>query len=103
MRPAHVGRSVSAATRVAAPGFSSSTSSRTSREPSRFCLATVTRRRAIRTAGPVELVSYTYRGRTLARPAPVSGLRSEEHTSELQSHHDLVCRLLLEKKKKNNR
>src|SRR5476649_3003287 len=29
--------------------------------------------------------------------------RSEEHTSELQSHSDLVCRLLLEKKKKNNR
>src|SRR5438034_3571412 len=28
-------------------------------------------------------------------------LRSEEHTSELQSHSDLVCRLLLEKKKKN--
>src|SRR5437773_8683761 len=27
--------------------------------------------------------------------------RSEEHTSELQSHHDLVCRLLLEKKKNN--
>src|SRR5437667_6479531 len=27
--------------------------------------------------------------------------RSEEHTSELQSHHDLVCRLLLEKKKKD--
>src|SRR5260221_9895144 len=26
-------------------------------------------------------------------------LRSEEHTSELQSHSDLVCRLLLEKKK----
>src|SRR6266540_6688757 len=26
--------------------------------------------------------------------------RSEEHTSELQSHHDLVCRLLLEKKNK---
>src|SRR5437667_8828354 len=26
--------------------------------------------------------------------------RSEEHTSELESHHDLVCRLLLEKKKK---
>ena len=29
-------------------------------------------------------------------------VRSEEHTSELQSHSDLVCRLLLEKKKKNN-
>src|SRR6266540_7171175 len=28
--------------------------------------------------------------------------RSEEHTSELQSHHELVCRLLLEKKKKNH-
>src|SRR5438034_3670181 len=34
--------------------------------------------------------------------APAShrpGGRSEEHTSELQSHSDLVCRLLLEKKK----
>src|SRR5260221_9796510 len=29
-----------------------------------------------------------------------TSLRSEEHTSELQSHSDLVCRLLLEKKKK---
>src|SRR5437588_3306705 len=28
-----------------------------------------------------------------------SAVRSEEHTSELQSHSDLVCRLLLEKKK----
>src|SRR5436190_9798859 len=34
------------------------------------------------------------------RPAQVLVLvRSEEHTSELQSHSDLVCRLLLEKKK----
>src|SRR5882672_11907748 len=31
------------------------------------------------------------------------GCRSEEHTSELQSHSDLVCRLLLEKKKKTKR
>src|SRR5690349_22178538 len=30
------------------------------------------------------------------------GPRSEEHTSELQSRRDLVCRLLLEKKKKKN-
>src|SRR2546428_1253358 len=30
----------------------------------------------------------------------LSGRRSEEHTSELQSRSDLVCRLLLEKKKK---
>src|SRR2546429_1146336 len=47
---------------------------------------------------------------TLAAPAPgqrpliissANGLRSEEHTSELQSRLHLVCRLLLEKKKKN--
>src|SRR5438132_8646871 len=31
------------------------------------------------------------------------GARSEEHTSELQSHSDLVCRLLLEKKKARRR
>src|SRR5438034_352345 len=33
-----------------------------------------------------------------ASPAALSFTRSEEHTSELQSHSDLVCRLLLEKK-----
>src|SRR2546430_12752425 len=32
--------------------------------------------------------------------APQRGARSEEHTSELQSQSNLVCRLLLEKKKK---
>src|SRR5438034_9389058 len=34
--------------------------------------------------------------------ASESPTRSEEHTSELQSHSDLVCRLLLEKKKKTS-
>src|SRR5437773_8298288 len=40
-------------------------------------------------------------GRSFPRAETHGGelLRSEEHTSELQSHHDLVCRLLLEKKK----
>src|SRR5437867_8804088 len=33
-------------------------------------------------------------------PRTLAGGRSEEHTSELQSPYDLVCRLLLEKKKK---
>src|SRR5438034_2532653 len=33
-------------------------------------------------------------------PFVLRTVRSEEHTSELQSHSDLVCRLLLEKKKK---
>src|SRR5690349_823188 len=35
-----------------------------------------------------------------AVPDEVDAIRSEEHTSELQSRRDLVCRLLLEKKKK---
>src|SRR5260221_6319634 len=35
--------------------------------------------------------------------AQLVGPRSEEHTSELQSHSDLVCRLLLEKNKKHRR
>src|SRR5436190_13981601 len=35
---------------------------------------------------------------TAVEPLPAES-RSEEHTSELQSHSDLVCRLLLEKKK----
>src|SRR5688500_19687380 len=34
-------------------------------------------------------------------PCPASASRSEEHTSELQSPCNLVCRLLLEKKKRN--
>src|SRR5436190_10156891 len=33
------------------------------------------------------------------RPRTTASRRSEEHTSELQSHSELVCRLLLEKKK----
>src|SRR4051812_49957815 len=38
------------------------------------------------------------------RPSPrLDQNRSEEHTSELQSHVNLVCRLLLEKKKKNSK
>src|SRR5260221_7132071 len=54
-----------------------------------------------------------YRGREQQRSAAVpiyqstsfvfDSARSEEHTSELQSHSDLVCRLLLEKKKKNTK
>src|SRR6266480_5776780 len=38
--------------------------------------------------------------RTPTQADPRSVVRSEEHTSELQSHVNLVCRLLLEKKKK---
>src|SRR5438132_7013075 len=46
------------------------------------------------------------RGQTLAVERRIEDhlrrARSEEHTSELQSHSDLVCRLLLEKKKKKS-
>src|SRR5947207_6985529 len=46
------------------------------------------------------LANKTYGDATFTVSATASsGLRSEEHTSELQSHSDLVCRLLLEKKK----
>src|SRR5690606_41685701 len=51
------------------------------------------------------------RGHAVSRRLPTihgtrledAGPRSEEHTSELQSRENLVCRLLLEKKKKNAR
>src|SRR2546421_8418900 len=45
--------------------------------------------------------SLPWRAKPAGRPA--SEVRSEEHTSELQSRSDLVCRLLLEKKKNTNR
>src|SRR5690242_20906782 len=45
-----------------------------------------------------ELLQYS---RAFFHGRPIG--RSEEHTSELQSHVNLVCRLLLEKKKKKNK
>src|SRR5438034_5786216 len=55
------------------------------------------RRRAPST-GSFGTARCTTSGPSEARPASRTP-RSEEHTSELQSHSDLVCRLLLEKKK----
>src|SRR5438132_10029930 len=59
-----------------------------------------------RSLGPVRVVlSAASLGLSLGQAAAVLARfrpdRSEEHTSELQSHSDLVCRLLLEKKKIN--
>src|SRR2546427_3769126 len=62
----------------------------------------------VRSERGLERVIETFRDRTLQQPAALVprravGLdltRSEEHTSELQSQSNLVCRLLLEKKKK---
>src|SRR5690606_40886467 len=54
---------------------------------------------------PVDEAARENRLRRTARRAlhdvRLGGLRSEEHTSELQSRENLVCRLLLEKKKIN--
>src|SRR5436190_12302351 len=44
-------------------------------------------------------VGHHLLGKVIAAVDETRRLRSEEHTSELQSHSDLVCRLLLEKKK----
>src|SRR6266540_757701 len=44
-------------------------------------------------------VGRSFDGPTQSHPPLSPPPRSEMHTSELQSHHDLVCRLLLEKKK----
>src|SRR5260221_6601829 len=58
--------------------------------------STATRPRA--RPGPAAASSPAGSKARTALPTPYE--RSEEHTSELQSHSDLVCRLLLEKKKK---
>src|SRR2546430_12601688 len=52
---------------------------------------------------PLVLNNYTFMFFTVAGLALAAPNRSEEHTSELQSQSNLVCRLLLEKKKKTTR
>src|SRR5699024_11835087 len=47
-----------------------------------------------------ENASFAVRSSATAEDMPDASFRSEEHTSELQSRFDLVCRLLLEKKNK---
>src|SRR5690606_41984715 len=46
------------------------------------------------------LLDAGFAGQQVFRGADAQRMRSEEHTSELQSRENLVCRLLLEKKKK---
>src|SRR5438552_12005973 len=46
------------------------------------------------------LLGFAQVGSVIGKDQPITFLRSEEHTSELQSPDHLVCRLLLEKKKK---
>ena len=56
-------------------------------------------------SAPLFFAQFSLRQRPciLYCPFLVGVARSEEHTSELQSHSDLVCRLLLEKKKKKEK
>src|SRR5690606_41320827 len=87
----------------ALPISSSKPNTRTVRLP----LATSSRRHN-RTAAPPSVTrqqSSTCRGQETRGEFRTSSMRSEEHTSELQSRENLVCRLLLEKKKhtKNDR
>src|SRR3712207_6971605 len=51
----------------------------------------------------LQFVVSEYHHLSLARVMVLATFRSEEHTSELQSRQYLVCRLLLEKKKKNTK
>src|SRR5712664_4316692 len=51
---------------------------------------------------PLMSATNAISGISLVGSIVIAGGRSEEHTSELQSRSDLVCRLLLEKKKKKN-
>src|SRR5947207_9415465 len=60
---------------------------------------TIVPRRASVTPPSFPRTPRTNRAAAMAQRRPCS--RSEEHTSELQSHSELVCRLLLEKKKKS--
>src|SRR5207249_6100380 len=62
-----------------------------------FSLADPDNRRPVDFASRIQILEQL---KTHANPRKLLKDRSEEHTSELQSRFDLVCRLLLEKKKK---
>src|SRR5260221_8929356 len=62
-------------------------------------LEPLTNQRGARTSA-VQTAQYNFNNCKVYAPFDARTFRSEEHTSELQSHSDLVCRLLLEKKKK---
>src|SRR5207249_5777418 len=79
------GKAVAPTTRMPAPHSRSADTRSGSRERCCRALSLV----AMSSGEPTETIS-----------PPISSERSEEHTSELQSRFDLVCRLLLEKKKK---
>src|SRR5436309_10890222 len=66
-----------------------------------FPYTTLFRARSTSTVWHATRPSWFALGWPAARSTSMCAPRSEEHTSELQSRENLVCRLLLEKKKKN--
>src|SRR5690349_23415507 len=79
------------------------------RRPPRSTLFPYTTLFRSQSSGPPTSTDTSRRPARSSRLAPVAArspcehtTRSEEHTSELQSRRDLVCRLLLEKKKKKS-
>src|SRR2546430_9388617 len=69
-----------------------------------MALEVVTRALEVRVVEAQEAPVATHQGDAALTPDPIAAVvadRSEEHTSELQSQSNLVCRLLLEKKKMN--
>src|SRR5260370_19924239 len=71
-----------------------------------FSLTPATARPSSRKQGTIAMVPPTLPpnpGQPDANTANAATARSEEHTSELQPHLNLVCRLLLEKKNKHSR
>src|SRR5699024_11370396 len=52
---------------------------------------------SIPNSGRVNILTTSYENKAINGPAGSTIIRSEEHTSELQSRFDIVCRLLLEK------
>src|SRR5260221_7843376 len=70
----------------------------TRRRSSTLCVLTL-KYSWISSAPPAPCCAPPALSRLLVLTTSPSWVRSEEHTSELQSHSDLVCRLLLEKKK----
>src|SRR5207248_10736010 len=81
-RPSPISLSHPSPTPTPLPSFPTRRSSDLIRTTSSACTTRIRRRARLRTASPT----------------PRAATRSEEHTSELQSPYDLVCRLLLEKK-----
>src|SRR5438034_7356530 len=69
------------------------------RAPPRPTLFPTRRSSDLQHAGIAEPGAFVHAEGNPIEVGPRSPPRSEEHTSELQSHSDLVCRLLLEKKK----